>query len=387
VHIAFVTHAYPRRPDDVAGIFLHRLAVALVALGHRITVIAPADRGAGGVAALDGVTVHRIRYANPTREDLAYGGTMVESMGTLSGKIAAVRMLAALRAALRRLHRDDPPDVVHAHWWIPGGIAAAAAGAAARPFIVTLHGTDVRLLGRGSVLRFAGRQVLQRAAAVTAVSSALASRAAAEAAVPSGRIRVQPMPLEVDRFTHNTAGGDGVITVGRLTTQKRVHLILDAIAQLKRRGRNVHLTVIGDGPERLRLEQHARSVGCEESVTIRGAVAPHHLPDEIGNPDVFAFAGLDEGLGLAVAEAYLAGVPVVAMDGGGGVVDLVAPPPGGRIVADGDVDAFADALAAVTDDPNARAAAAAHGTHLRSGFTPEVTALAYEALYRKACGR
>jgi glycosyltransferase involved in cell wall biosynthesis len=387
VHIAFVTHAYPRRPDDVAGNFLHRLAVALAAVGHRTTVIAPADRGAGGLAVLDGVSIHRVRYAQPTREDLAYTGTMVDAMGTLSGKIAAVRMLAALRAGLRRLHRDDPPDVVHAHWWIPGGLAAATAGAPARPFIVTLHGTDVRLLGRGRALRFAGRQVLQRAAAVTAVSGALADRAAAAAALPRERVRVQPMPLDVDRFTRTTTGGDGTITVGRLTNQKRVHLIIDAVALLKRRGRNIRLTVIGDGAERGRLEQHARNAGCEEAVRFCGAVAPQRLPNEMGDPDVFAFAGLDEGLGLAVAEAYLLGVPVVAMDGGGGVMDLMASPPGGRIVADGDVDGFADALASVVEDPEARAAAAAHGSHLRNRFSPERTARAYDAVYHEALGR
>jgi glycosyltransferase involved in cell wall biosynthesis len=384
VHVAFVTHAYPRWPRDVAGNFLHRLATALVARGHRVSVIAPADRGAGGVAELDRVTVRRVRYAGAARETLAYAGTMVEAMQTLTGRATAVRLVVALARALRELRRTDPPDVVHAHWWIPGGIAALLAGAAGRPLVVTLHGTDVRLLQRNAVLRRGARLVLGKAAVVSAVSSDLADRTAELAGVPRDRVVVQPMPAAVEGFARRTGGGDGVLTVGRLSPQKRTHLIVDAVAALADRGRAVPLTVIGDGAERSALEARTRAAGCEELVRFLGAVSPDDLPDVMGNPDVFAFAGLDEGLGLAVAEAYFLGIPVVAMRGGGGVVDLLGPDPAGRIVPDGDISAFADALRSVIDDPATREAAAAHGDQLRRTLGPDAVARHFETLYRNA---
>jgi glycosyltransferase involved in cell wall biosynthesis len=387
VHIAFVTHAYPRWPRDVAGNFLHRLATALVARGHRVTVVAPADRGAGGVAELDRVVVRRVRYAGAARETLAYAGTMVEAVQTLTGRATAVQLLVALARALRVLRRSDPPAVVHAHWWLPGGLAALLAGAAGRPLVVTLHGTDVRLLQRSAMLRRGARLVLREAAAVSAVSSDLANRAASLAGVPRGRIVVQPMPAAVDGFARRTGGGDGVLTVGRLSPQKRTHLIVDAVAALAQRGHAVPLTVIGDGAERGTLEARARAAGCEEMVRFLGAVSPEDLPDVMGNPDVFAFAGLEEGLGLAVAEAYLLGIPVVAMKGGGGVVALLGPDPAGRIVPDGDVSAFADALRSVIDEPAAREAAAAHGDQLRRTLAPDAVARQFETLYRNAVDR
>jgi glycosyltransferase involved in cell wall biosynthesis len=295
-----------------------------------------------------------------------------------------VQLLVALARALRALRRRDPPDVVHAHWWIPGGLAAALAGAAGRPLVVTLHGTDVRLLQRRALLRRGARLVLRRAAAVSAVSSPLADRAASQVGISRGRIVVQPMPAAVERLARRTDGGDGVLTVGRLSPQKRTHLIVDAVAALAHSGKAVPLTVIGDGTERRALQARARAAGCEEMVRFVGAVPPEDLPDAMGNPDVFAFAGLEEGLGLAVAEAYFHGIPVVAMAGGGGVVDLLGPDPAGRIVPDGDVSAFADALRSAIDDPAAREAAAAHGERLRHTLAPGAVARHFEILYRDA---
>jgi glycosyltransferase involved in cell wall biosynthesis len=226
--------------------------------------------------------------------------------------------------------------------------------------------------------------VLGKAAVVSAVSSDLADRTAELAGVPRDRVVVQPMPAAVEGFARRTGGGDGVLTVGRLSPQKRTHLIVDAVATLADRGKAVPLTVIGDGAERTALEARTRAAGCEEMVRFLGAVSPEDLPNAMGNPDVFAFAGLEEGLGLAVAEAYFLGIPVVAMQGGGGVVDLLGPDPAGRIVPDGDISAFADALRSVIDDPATREAAAAHGDQLRHTLGPDAVARQFETLYRNA---
>ena len=386
MHIAFVTHAYPRWPDDVAGNFIHLLARAVRALGHRVTVLAPADRGRGGTADLDGIAVRRVRYATPGRETLAYSGAMVEAMGTWGGKTAAVRLIGALAGELRALHRSDPPDVVHAHWWVPGGVAARAAGRAAAPLVVTLHGTDVRLLSRGGLLRVAARIVLRRAAAISTVSTTLAQHVAVATAVDRSSIVVQPMPVALERFHRLSDGGDGILTVGRLTPQKRIDLVVDAVAHLHRLGRRLPLTVIGDGPERRRLESLARDRGVRDAVRFLGEVSPKALAEAMGNPDVFAFAGHHEGLGLAVAEAFFHGVPVVVMRGGGGVLELMPEGAGGIVVPDGNVAEFAAAIVALADDPDARARAAEHGRGLRARFASELVARRYERIYADAAG-
>ena len=67
MRVVFVTHNYPRHAGDVPGAFLHPLATALLARGHDVRVVAPADRGRDARQPLDGVPVRRVHYADPDR--------------------------------------------------------------------------------------------------------------------------------------------------------------------------------------------------------------------------------------------------------------------------------------------------------------------------------
>ena len=146
MNLVYVTHAYPRSEGDVAGAFIERLAVALQHRGHSIRVIAPSDRGRGGESELNGVSVSRVRYASGRRETLAYTGTMVESARSLGGAIAAANLVRVQAAETKRLCRTEPIDVVHAQWWIPAGMSAWWARLTRVPYVVTVHGTDMRIL-------------------------------------------------------------------------------------------------------------------------------------------------------------------------------------------------------------------------------------------------
>lgn len=388
MRVVWVTHAYPRWDGDVAGAFLERLATALVERGHALTVVAPSDRGQGGVEQRRGVEVHRVRYAPAGRETLAYRGTMVEAAGAPGGAAAALALVGALALGVRRAARAPRADLVHAHWWVPAGVAAWLAGAfGGSRYVVTLHGTDVRLLGGRGARRWTARRVLGGAAAVTAVSSYLADRAATAAGLPRGRIAVEPMPADVERIGRVSAGGGGIVTVARLTEQKRIGLVVDAVAVLHRRGRPVPLTVIGDGPERAALERRAVEAGIAGATRFVGLVAPDAIADTIGDADVFAFAATAEGYGLAAAEALMLGVPVAALRSGGGVADIVPETGGGRLVASDDAAALAAAIEELIADPTSRSAAARAGARLRERLAPAGRAAAFEAIYREVIDR
>src|SRR3989441_7184950 len=109
------------------------------------------------------------------------------------------------------------------------------------------------------------RRVLRGAAAVTAVSSYLAGRAAHIAGLDQARILVQPMPLDTRAFTRSSrgggggGGGGGIVTVGRLSAQKRIPLLLEAVAQLRATGPGLPPTIVGGGPERPALQRRSRS--------------------------------------------------------------------------------------------------------------------------------
>ncbi len=388
MHIAFVTHAFPRWKGDISGAFIERLATAVAARGHRVTVVTPADRGRGGPERRGSLDVQWVRYGRAEQESLAHTGTMVEAASSVGGKVLATSLIWALARPLRRMLRHNALDVVHAHWWIPGGVATwLACRGARRPYVVTLHGTDVRLLRRSRLTRAMGRRIMQRAAAVTAVSTYLAEQAASLMGASIDSIMVQPMPADLVRLSRGSRGGGGVVTVGRLVPQKRVDIVLEAVAHMHRQGRVIPLTVIGEGPLRSALEEHAARLGLAPTTRFLGQVAPEHLAQAIGNADVFAFAAYGEGLGLAAAEAFILGVPVAITDAGGGVKDIVPATGAGRVVPEGDAEALGDALIDLMDAPDARQCAAETGESLRARFDPERVAGEFEAVYHRVCDR
>jgi len=218
--------------------------------------------------------------------------------------------------------------------------------------------------------------------AVTAVSAFVARRAAEVAGLEPEAILVQPMPLDVARLARTSRGGGGAVTVGRLTAQKRVDLLLEAFGVLARRGRPLRLLIVGDGPERAALERRASALGIADRVRFAGRVEPARVPETIGDADVFVFTGVGEGFGLAAAEALALGIPVAATDAGGGVTEVVPHDGPGRIVPAGSVEALAGAIDALACDPGARPLAAELGARLKRELAPDAVAARFETLFR-----
>jgi glycosyltransferase involved in cell wall biosynthesis len=385
VNIICVTHAYPRTEGDVAGSFIHRLMLALHARGHAIDVIAPADRGnASDRKPLQGIPVTRVRYAAPARETLAYTGTMVETSRSPAGAVAAANLVRAQTSRLRRMARTGAPDVIHAQWWVPAGVSAWMSRLSRTvPYVVTVHGTDVRMLERSRIARALARRVLRGAAAVTAVSSYLAAKVARAAGIDPGTIVVQPMPAAVEGFTRHSTGGDGIAVIGRLTKQKNLRLVLQALARLRADGADARLRIVGDGPERQALEAQAHDLGLADRVDFVGSVEPGDVAGAVGNADVSVFAATQEGYGLTAAESFMLGIPVVALQTGGGVTDVVPPSGAGRLVP-GDPAAMAKAIKELLDDPDARGLATTEGARLRESLDPQHVAEVFERVYAGA---
>jgi len=241
--------------------------------------------------------------------------------------------------------------------------------------VLSLMGTDVALM-RPLPARLLARRVLTRASRVTALSAYLADRARDLTQLPGLAIERVPVPVDVDRFRLRTPGGGGVIYLGRLSEQKRVHLLLDAV-----RARNIHIAVriVGDGPARADLERQAAALGLA-NVQFLGAVPDAEVPPLVAAADVAAFPSVGEGLGLAAAEALMLGVPVVATTDGGGVLDLVREGAGGRIVPP-TAAAFGAALDEALTGRGLRESAARAGERLRHELSPEAVAQRFEAIY------
>ena len=383
MRVLMVAHAFPRWEDDFAGAFILRLAQALVERGHDVGVVAPADRGDPGPDTVGGVAVRRVRYASRERETLAYRGTMhTDSARSPAAALAFAGLLRAFLVAVEEECAAGRADVVHAHWWIPGGVAAALARRGGRPLVVTLHGTDVALARSVPGARFLFRALARSAARITAVSSVLARQAAEASGLAQEAIAVSPMPLS-HQPQPPALGRYGVVFVGRLTKQKRVGVLLNALSLLSSRGLPLDLTVVGDGPERGMLEGRASAPDLAGRVRFTGEVPPEEVPEHLSHARLLVLPSVDEGLGLVIAEALVSGAPVVGVRSGG-IPDLVTAPYAGLLAPPDDPAALADAIAEVVTDDRYLEGAKRAGVALAERLAPAAVAAQFEDIYVQA---
>jgi glycosyltransferase involved in cell wall biosynthesis len=145
-----------------------------------------------------------------------------------------------------------------------------------------------------------------------------------------------------------TAGpaGDYVLSVGRLEANKRVDLIIGALAHVDRR---VRLVIVGEGPLRRALEETAAASGVADRVTFTGGVDERQLVNLYAGALAVVFPPYDEDYGYVTLEAFLARKPVVTTTDAGGPLEFVADAVTGLVV-DPTVAAVGDAIARLAAD-------------------------------------
>jgi glycosyltransferase involved in cell wall biosynthesis len=346
-----------------------------------VQVVAPSAPGLAPAEQLEGIPVRRFRYAPRSWETLAYTGNMAEDVrGSWRAKAAMGGFMVANERAVRRAVRDLRPDVVHAHWWFPGGLAASFATGLA-PLVTTLPGTAVRLARSVRAAQPLFRRVANVSAVVTTVSRFLADEACA--VVPTLAPVIAPMPAATELFRPPASGTrrSGLLFVGRLNAQKGLGHLLQALPHV---AGAPTLTVVGDGPERQALVALSMSLGVGDRVRWLGAMPQHRLPELYGAASVAAVPSWEEGLGLVAVEALLCETPVVAYRSGG-LVDVVEDGVSGRLVPPGERTALASALSGLLADDQVAARMGREGrTRMLSTFAPESVAERYRDIYAAA---
>ena len=199
------------------------------------------------------------------------------------------------------------------------------------------------------------------------------------------RIEVLPTGLSEDVFTRTgaTKARYGacpdellISCAGRTGREKRMDLLIDALARVDGQVPPWKLVIAGDGPERARLEARVRDLGLEGKVTILGYIPRGEVLDLMEASDLFAFPSVTETQGMVVIESMGRGTPVLGADamGVGWMMRQGAEAGearGGWLARPGDLDDFAAKLLWILNDPQARADKAREAVELAGGYRAE----------------
>lgn len=301
---------------------------------------------------------------------------------------------------------DDPPQVVHAHFWMSGiaALAAAELGASpAPPVVQTFHalGTVKRRHQGAADTSPAARAWLEPHVART-VSGVIAS-CSDEAfelrsmGVPSQNISIAPCGVDIDAFSPDGPAEPRdlphrIVSIGRLVPRKGVDLVILALGILAAQGMDdVELVVAGSAegpaardPEIARLRQIARGCGVEDRVIFRGPVARDSVPALLRSADAVVCTPWYEPFGIVPLEAMACGVPVVAA-AVGGLIDTVIDGVTGMHVPPRNAQAVAEALAElIADDRIGARMGAAGRDRVESRYTWDRVAAQVEHAYIEA---
>ncbi|MCB9876754.1 MAG: glycosyltransferase family 4 protein [Planctomycetes bacterium] len=175
---------------------------------------------------------------------------------------------------------------------------------------------------------------------------------------PAARVPVVYLGIDLDDWQQRaTPSGDGeIVSAARLVPKKGLHLLPEALAALRRRGVSFRWRVLGDGPERARLEQLCERHGVADLVEFRGAVASDAVRAALLSADlavlpcVIAHDGERDGIPIFFVEAMALGVPVVTTPISG-IPELVRDGDTGFLCAPDDPTALADRLGEALGDP------------------------------------
>ena len=230
------------------------------------------------------------------------------------------------------------------------------------PIVAHFHGLDVSsALRQDRWYRWSLLRSLPRFAAVVVVGEHQLNWMLAQG-VPRERMHLIPCGAPVPDYGDGSSRATDVvrfIAVSRLVEWKGVDLTIRAFAKVATKTRRVELLIVGDGPERGSLQSLAESLGLTSRITFAGACSAEQVRNYYQSSHVFVqhsvshSTGWVEGFGVTIVEAAASGLPVVVSQSGG-IGPQVVHGETGFLIEERNVDAMANAMASLAEDPELR---------------------------------
>jgi teichuronic acid biosynthesis glycosyltransferase TuaC len=349
IHVFTLTPFYPSEQDDAAGCFVSEPLEELAKAGVRNTVFAlqPIYR-ARQRARASAVSAQWLRYLSLP------GGFGLPSAGAFA--------FARIVNRLRQLHASQPVDLIHAHGPLPCGHAAMLASAELNiPYVVSVHGldafSDVQVSGRaGQWCRRISQRVYRSSRRVICISEHV-REAVLEGTGGSGRTSVVYNGVDSELFSPIAAApsfaSPVILSVGNLIRTKGHDVLIRAAAALAGEFPALSCEIIGDGPERSRLQALCAQLNISGKVRFLGRQSRHQVAAAMQRCTIFALPSRYEGLGCVYLEAMSVGKPAVGCRGQG-IAEVIQHGSNGFLVGPDNDRELALAIAMLLKDENRR---------------------------------
>ncbi len=377
LHILFLTHWYPSSRNPIEGIFIQEHARAL-ALRHKVSVIhilGTAQGAAGHVEkvadATDNITAYHVSYSKPTLP-----------------KSSWLQRLQTVERLFHQLSLDpQPPELIHAQVYSSADLAVYLGRRYRLPIVLSEHAsTYARNLFSASQGRKA-RFFLNRISLIMPVCEAL-QRQMQRYGI-HGPFEVVPNAVDVNLFHPalerpvKKAGEYRLIQVASLNENKAVNNLIQAVAMLVTQYPGIRVNILGEGPERNRLENLTREYGVARLVQFVGLQTKAQVADWMQASDCFVLTSNWENQPAAVLEALACGLPVVATNVGG--LPEIITDENGILTPPGNPKSLAEAVSRVIQSPELYPAHKISEL-ARQQYSYPVVAARFDACYQQVLG-
>ena len=335
----------------------------------KIGIVCYPTHGGSGVVASElaiglakkGHEIHIVSYAPPFRLRTFHQNIFIHEIEVASYPLFKYPPYElGLVTTLVELAETHDLDIIHAHYAVPHAASAYLAkkilGSSRPKTITTLHGTDITLVGADPSFHRVVKFAIENSDGVTAVSRYLMNRTIEEFDIRR-EIRVIPNFVEIARPDQNrdlcsreafAPGNEKILMhASNFRPVKRIGDVVRTFARVREQI-PAKLLLIGDGPERLFIQQLVRELRLAADVQFMGE--QDQLEPIFLCADLFLLPSEQESFGLTALEAMNCGVPVIATDIGG-LPEVIAHGETGFLFPVGDIAGMAAQAVALLSDP------------------------------------
>ena len=263
------------------------------------------------------------------------------------GKMLYFKSLKKIKEKIREFQ----PDIVHAHYASSYGLLGALTKF--HPYIVSVWGSDVYSYPQaGSIYRRLLKYTFHKADLILSTSQCMAKETNN---YTNKAIGITPFGVDTELFKPFQKESNGTFVIGNVKTLSAnygIDLLIRAFAIVCANNPDtpLKLRIVGDGPDKTKLQELSRSLGVDSRTEFVGFVDNRRLPEIYNSFDVSVSLSYKESFGVVAVEAMACGCPVVTSDADG-FREVVEDGTTGFIVPKGDPEASAGAIQRFIDNP------------------------------------